>query len=82
MKRLVVNQITRQIVLTNLKDLGCGKFQSIGKAEDYTDEAIRAVFEWFMLYVKETGDKPYQVDYEGIGYILAMVKKKDTADGE
>lgn len=39
------------------------------KKEDVTDDAIRAVFEWFMNNSKKEDGKIYQISYKGLGIL-------------
>lgn len=55
----------------------------VGKKENVTDMAIKAVFEWFM-HKHEQGcpDGDYQIRFPGIPYVLTMKKEeKGDADG-
>jgi len=76
MKRLMVSPLTGKIYLTSVKDIGNGNFLSTGKQEDYTDEAIRAVFEWFMHQIKNAENaNGYTIRYKGVPYVLSMTEK-------
>lgn len=46
-----------------------------GKREDVTDEAIGAVFQWFMGNVKE--GEEYCITYDDSDYELVMRKRKN-----
>ena len=47
-----------------------------GEKQDYTDEAIRAVFEWFMNNHKQNEPaEAWEVEYADCPYVLRMVKK-------
>lgn len=72
-KRLMVAPLTGNIYLTAVKPTGTGHFQSVGQKEDYTDEAVRAVFEWFMHHAEKTGH--YDITFEGSGWTLSMDKE-------
>lgn len=73
MKRLMVSPLTGKIYLTSVKDMRNGNFLSTGKQEDYTDEAIRAVFEWFMHQIENTENaNGYTIRYNGVPYVLSM----------
>ena len=57
----------------------------VGKREDVTDMAIKAVFEWFMhKHEKNCPDGEYQIRFPGIPYVLSMRKEKKDggADAE
>jgi hypothetical protein len=63
MKKLVVSPITNTIYLTNVKEHKDGWLESIGEKQDYTQEAVRAVYEWFLNQAKESEDKMFQIKY-------------------
>lgn len=53
----------------------------VGKKEDVTYMAIKAVFEWFMHKHKQgSPDGDYQIRFPGIPYVLSM--RKEKKDGE
>lgn len=77
MKKLLVSEVTNTIYLGNAKDLGNGNYEMTGKKEDFTDEAIAAVFDWFMRNLKKNEpNNAYEIRYEGLPYVLRMVKEK------
>ena len=72
-KRLMVAPLTGKIYLTAVKPIGEKHFQAVGQKEEYTDEAIRAVFEWFMHHAEETGH--YDISF-GNGWTLSMDREE------
>ena len=50
------------------------KHMFTGKKEDVTNEAIGAVFEWFIGNMD--GNEEYSITYPSTGYELVMRKKK------
>ena len=45
----------------------------VGKREDVTDEAIKAVFEWFMHKLEECpANSAYQIRFPNLPYVLEM----------
>lgn len=77
-KRMMVSDITKTIYYGKVKELSNGLYQSIGKREDVTDEAIKAVFEWFMKNFEDNEpNKAYEVTFTNCPYILRMVKRED-----
>ena len=53
----------------------------VGKREDVTDMAIKAVFEWFMhKHEQKCPDGEYQIRFLGTPYVLSM--RKEKKDGE
>lgn len=79
-KKLMVSPLTNKIYLTNVKrdknnpDL----FVSTGEKQDYTDEAIRAVFEWFMNNHKENEpNEAYEIRFNNCPYVLSMTKERE-----
>ena len=78
MRRLMNSIIGNRIYLTAVKEMKDrpGLFLSQGKKEDYTDEAIRAVFEWFINNHKENEpSEAYEVKFENLPYVLRMTKE-------
>jgi len=83
MKQLMVSMLGNKIYLTNIKQDKDNPKISIatGKQEDYTDEAIRAVFEWFMHeHKKHESNRAYEVRFPGCGYVLTMTKEDKKAE--
>ena len=79
MKRLMVSPITNTIYLTNVKELKDGVFVGTGEKQDYTNEAIAAVYEWFLNHAKESEDGVYRIKYgENPWLEMRMDAKEDT----
>lgn len=78
MKKLMVSTLTNKIYLTSVKEdkKHKGLYIAQGEKQDFTDEAIRAVFEWFM-YNHEQNEpaEAWEVEYKNCPYVLRMVKK-------
>lgn len=77
-KKLLVSDITDTIYLTNAKPIkglnGC--FEAVGEKKDFTDEAIRAVFEWFMKKHKENEpNNIFEIRFSNCPYVLRMSKE-------
>ena len=80
MKKLLVSDITKTIYLTNAKPIKDhpNLFEATGEKQDYTNEAIRAVFEWFMANFKENEpNEAFEVMFDDCPYILQMIKRAD-----
>ena len=78
MKRLMVSPLTNKIYLLSVKEdkKRPGLFIAQGEKQDYTEEAIMAVFEWFMNNHKENEPaEAWEVEYDGCPYVLRMIKK-------
>ena len=78
MKKLMVSALTNKIYLTKVKQEkeDSNIFIATGEKEDYTDEAIRSVFEWFMNeHKKNEPNGAYQVSFPSADYVLTMTKK-------
>lgn len=78
MRRLMNSILGNKIYLTAVKEVKDrpGLFVAQGKKEDYTNEAIRATFEWFMNNFKENEpNEAYEVRYTGLPYVLRMIKE-------
>ena len=55
----------------------------VGKREDVTDIAIKAVFEWFMHKNQaECPDGIYEIRFPGVPYVLSMRRDKEVTDEE
>lgn len=63
MKKLVVSPLTNTIYLTNVKEHKDGLVESVGEKQDYTREAVKAVYEWFLNQARESEDKMFQIRY-------------------
>jgi hypothetical protein len=84
MKKLLVSDITKTIYLANAKPLKNNPkvFETIGEKQDFTDEAIRAVFEWFMANFKENEpNEAFEVKFRNCPYVLRMIKQNES-EGE
>ena len=64
--KLGVSPITNTIFAGNTKINKKG-FEEWVKKEDVTDNAVKAVFEWFMNNSNENDGKAYQVSIKGYG---------------
>ena len=75
-KTMGVSQITDTIYYGAVKN-----DMWVGKREDVTDEAIKAVFEWFMHKHKaECPDGAYEIHFPGVPYVLSMRKDHDLEE--
>ena len=73
---LGVSLLTNTIYAGTSKDCGNGLKKWVGKKHDVTDEAIKAVFEWFMNnHIENEPNEAYEVRFEGCPYVLRMVKR-------
>ena len=69
--------ITGTIFAGKSKDCGNGIREWVGKKHEVADEAIRAVFEWFMYqYTENEPSVAYEVRYTNCPYVLTMTKEK------
>lgn len=87
MKKLLVSDITKTIYLANAKPLkGCPDcWEVVGEKQNFTNEAIRAVFEWFMKNFQENEpNEAFEVKFGNCPYILQMIKRepKESEDTE
>lgn len=79
-KKLLVSDISNTIYLANAKQdkNNPNLFITTGEKQDFTDEAIKAVFQWFMNNHKDNEpNKLFQVTFASSPYVLQMVKKED-----
>lgn len=77
-KKMMVSDLSHTIYYGNVKYIGNGVFKQVGKREDVTDEAIRAVFEWFMKNLKDNEpNEAYEVRFTNCPYVLRMTKESE-----
>lgn len=84
MKKLLVSDITNTIYLANAKPVKNNPklFETIGEKQDFTDEAIKAVFQWFMNnYENEECKEAFDVTFKNCPYVLRMIKIEES-EGE
>ncbi len=79
-KKMMVSDITHTIYYGRVKDVGNGIYQSVGKREDVTDEAIKAVFEWFMKEYERDGIN--SISYTNFPYEMRFVKLDEPVQDE
>lgn len=76
---LGVSPLTNTIYAGKSKDKVNGISEWIGKKEDVTDEAIKAVFEWFMNNFKENEpSEAFEVKFTNCPYVLTMTKNNEV----
>ena len=77
-KKMMVSDITHTIYYGKVKEVKKGVYESVGTREDVTEEAIRAVFEWFMKNFQDNEpNEAYEIKFEGVPYVLRMTKNTD-----
>lgn len=80
-----VSPITNTIFAGTAKSKGNGLMEWT-KKEDVTDDAIRAVFEWFMNNSKAEGGKAYQISFGGFGTLTydpsGVIKNENEKEGK
>lgn len=79
-KRLMVSPLSNKIYLTNVKQDKNNPelYIATGEKQDYTDEAIRAVFEWFMNnHQQNEPNEAYEVRFPDCPYVLTMTKEQE-----
>lgn len=77
-KKLLVSDISNTIYLATAKQdkNNPNLFIAIGEKQDFTDEAIKAVFQWFMNNHKDNEpNEAFEVTFKSSPYILRMIKK-------
>ena len=79
--KLGVSPITNTIYAGNTKTNKKG-FEEWTKKEDVTDNAVKAVFEWFMNNSKDNGGNLYQVSIKGYGTLTYDPKGVFDEKGE
>ncbi len=79
-KGMGVSPITNTIYYGTLKDTGKGFEMWTGKREIVTDEAIKAVFEWFMHNMED--NHSYSISFPNLPYVLEMRRKEETSESQ
>ena len=82
MKKLVVSALGNEIYLVNessLKKQGVGQITN-GKRQVMTDDAIKAVFQWFMGVIELNELSEYEVGFKGIPYKLKMYTLEESKE--
>lgn len=86
MKKLLVSDISNTIYLATAKPMKSNPhlFQAVGEKQDFTNEAIRAVFEWFVNNFEENQPhEVFEVTFKSSPYVLQMIKKNPMgSEGE
>lgn len=74
MKTIICTPIGNRIRYVNLKPDTDHSDNShvVGKPEDHTDAAIRAVFDWFRHEADKKGTGYYDISYEGEQWVLSI----------
>ena len=79
-KRLMLSGLTNKIYLTRVRQDKNNPYLYIatGEKKDYTLEAIRAVFEWFINNFELNEDnEAFEIRYPNCPYVLAMTKERE-----
>lgn len=77
-KKLLASPLTHKICLATAKDTGNGNAFVTGKKEDYTVEAIIAVFQHMFYLAEETGF--YEYEYPSKGKLQFIRANKEKAE--
>lgn len=83
MKKLLVSDISNTIYLANAKPMKNNPklFETIGEKQDFTDEAIKAVFQWFMNnYENAECNESFDVTFKNCPYVLRMIKESEDTE--
>ena len=77
-KKLLASPLSNKIYLATAKDTGNGNALVTGKKEDYTDEAINAVFQHMFYLAEKTGF--YEYEYPSQGKVQFVRAGKEWAE--
>lgn len=80
MKKLVVSDLTDKIYLCNTKPVKDNDkiIEVVGEKQDYTDEAIGAVYQWFLNHCRNEESGMYQIRYGDKPWLTMMMDKKSN----
>ena len=75
-KKMLVSDITHTIYYGNVKEREDGLYEFTGKKDNVTDEAIKAVFDWFMKNFQDNEpNEVFEVTFKNVPYVLRMTRK-------
>ena len=80
MKYFAISDLTGKIYYGTGKDVGGGRIRFTGNKEDVTDEAVKAVFEWFLNKALKS-KKEIIVRFPNVDFELAMREKTEDKKG-
>ena len=74
-----VSDITNNIYAGTSKDCGNGIKRWVGKQYNVTDDAIKAVFQWFVNnYNENEPNEAFEVTFPSSPYVLRMIRKEQN----
>ena len=74
---LGVSLLTNEIYAGKTKDCGDGLKKWVGEKHEVTDQALKAVFEWFMNNHKTNEPhSTYEIRFKNCPYVLSMRKRR------
>lgn len=82
-KKLLVSDISNTIYLATARQdkNNPNLFITTGEKQDFTDEAIKAVFQWFINnHQSNEPNEIFQVTFKSSPYVLQMVKKNNLGE--
>lgn len=84
MKKLLVSDITDTIYLANAKPVkgSADLFEVVGEKQDYTDEAIKAVYQWFLNKCQESETKFFQIRFGSKPWLTMDMRNTEEATNE
>ena len=84
MKKLLVSEITDTIYLANAKPVKDHEdlFETVGEKQDYTDECIKAVYQWFLNHCREEESGMYQIRFPGKPWLTMNLSDAEPAPTE
>ena len=84
MKKLVVSDISDTIYLASTKPVKDHPdlIETIGEKQDYTDECLRAVYQWFLNHCREEESGMYQIRYGDKPWLTMNLKDAEPAPTE
>lgn len=83
-KKLLVSDITNTIYLANAKQVKGNPdlWETVGDKKDMTDEAIRAVYQWFLNHCTEEESGFYQIRFPGKPWLTMDTRKPKNVEVE
>ena len=81
MKKLVVSDISDTIYLANTKPVKDHPdlIETIGEKQDFTDECLRAVYQWFLQHCQVEESGVYRIRYGDKPWLTMDLKERHEA---
>lgn len=82
MKKLLVSDLTDTIYLANAKPVKGHDdlFETVGEKQDFTDEAIKSVYQWFLNHCRKEKSGFYQIRFPGKPWLTMDLNEMEATN--